>query len=258
MKKIFVSVLAASTLALGVSAAVLTPVEQLNSTATEVLQSYQNAQTQAKLEFISITSDDQRVNAGQVNAFFKKVGTKNILTLKLDSVKYAYNAGKNPTTAIAGSLGVDLTKLFPAGDLNGLMEDMDSTVKALADDYIRDYGPAVTLVTVTTEKNKDAAGNYVSVKCHTSLKIDLAQLPASKKVEDQVITGAEIDLVVEATTGLTFKGDVYSNTGYKGFRAGELGLKESLDKLLARDPVAIDQVKAFFNKLNDLADGLIN
>ena len=83
-------------------------------------------------------------------------------------------------------------------------------------------------------------------------------MPASKKAEDQVITGAEIDLTVDATTGLTFKGDVYSNIGYTGFKPGELGLKESLDKLLAKDPAAIDQVKAFFNKLNDLADGLIN
>ena len=164
MKKIFVSVLAASTLALGAAAAVLTPVEQLNATAAEILQTYQNAKTQAKLTFVSITSDETRVSQGQANAFFQKIGAKNTLTLKLDGVTYDYNAGQNPTTKIAGSLGIDLSKLFPAGDLNGVMDDMDSTVKALADDYIRDYGPAVTLTTVTTEKNKDAAGNFISVK----------------------------------------------------------------------------------------------
>lgn len=258
MKKLFVSLLAVSAVALGAVAGVLTPVEQLNETAAEILQAYQNDKTQAELKFITVNSSADHALQGKANAFFKKVGTKNTLSLKLDDVSYAYNEGKNPTTQISGSLGVDLTKLFPREDLNGVMDDMDSTVKALADDYIREYGAAVSLVTATTEKNKDAAGNFISVKCKVTLRIDLSLLPANKKAEDVVITGASVDLIVTATTGLGFSGEVYSNTGYKGFRAGELGLKESLDKLLTKDPAAIQQVKDFFNKLNDLADSLIN
>lgn len=257
MKKMILSLLAVSGFALAAHAT-LSAVSDLNQIAVEVLQPYQNDNTQANLEFVTVNANDQHVLQGQAHAFFQKVGTKNTLSLKLDDVNYAYNNGQTPSAQIKGALGIDLSKLFPQEDLNNLASDLDGTVKALADDYIKDYGAAVTLNTETKELNKDAAGNVVSAKAVVTLSFDYSKLPANQKAEDIVIKSALIDLGLNVKTGLTFSGTVQSNPAYKGFKAGEIGLKESLDLMLKRDPAALQKVKDFFNKLNELADGMIN
>jgi hypothetical protein len=232
-------------------------ITQLNNTVEKILLPYQDAQTQARIEFKNIQTDTVRALQAKLNAFFFKTGPGNTLTLKIDDLSYDYGNGQTPTTNLEGSFALDITKVLPQSDLNDLIENLEATIKDLTADYIKDYGNAVTITANVTDKTKNANGDYVTVKADLTVAIDLAQLPADKKAEDIPLTFANAKLELDVNKGIFVKAQVVSNPTYKGFQQGELGLKEALDLLLAQDPATMQQIQDLVKQINDIATDLV-
>lgn len=257
MKKIALSLGLGLTLASGVFAANNT-LEQLNSQVVSILAPFQNQSTVAKLNFEAIETDEQRALQVAGNALYSKVGSQNTFTVKVDNLSYNYGDGSAPMTIFKGALGIDFTKLLPQDQINQMIPYAAEMIEELAKEYSEEeYGDAVSVRSVITSTTKDVEGNFTSLTALISVKIDLSKLPEETSSEDIIATDAVFSLTINLKTGVMIDAYVVSNPEYIGFKEGQEGLKETLDKLLARDEEAMAEIEDFASRLDELASELV-
>jgi hypothetical protein len=233
-------------------------VSELNAEIERLLTPFQDENTKAFLNFRAIETDAVRATEVKLDALFRKIGTQNIAEVKIEDISYSYGNGETPTTNINGSLGIDITKILPQETLNEIIPGVEEMVLELAKDFAKEYGDAATIDVKVTDKTTDENGNFVTIKATMSGNIDLTKLPAEVKVEDVLFTSAGIELDVNLVKGISFKLNAISNPAYKGFQEDQEGLKEMLEKLLARDAKQMQEIESLFKNLNETASQIVN
>lgn len=229
----------------------------LNAEVVNLLTPFQNDQTKAELVFDDIQTNATNALALRLHASFDKIGSVNTLNLKVDELSYDYAGGIAPTTVIRGSIGLDFTKMFAPEEINELTNDLEATLKEYAGGYIEEYGSAVTIKALIDQRTTDTAGNTVSMSGVMSFAIDLGKLPANKKVEDVMLSSGQMTFKADFKTGASLDVRMTSNPAYHGFREDESGLKDILDRLLARDPDLMSQLSDLVGMIDGYAGNVV-
>lgn len=255
MKKFLLIPLFAASTAI---AAVAGNVAELNAEILKVLAPFQSENTVAEMKFSKAETNAERALSLAVSALYKKVGTQNTLTIDLKNIAYEYGNGTNPTTNVNAFLGLDLTKVLSQEDINQIIPNVEDMINQFKGDLVGQYGDALTIEVKISDRTQDEAGNYTGVKGQIDFAFDFAKLPEGQKKEDIVVKSGSASLAVNVKTGFSINATVVSNTEYKGFQGDNEGLKELLDKFLARDQSTMDQLQEAFRKMESLADQVVN
>lgn len=231
---------------------------ELNSAVEQLIAPLRNQTTEARLTFKSIELNDERAIALTLDGHFKKTGPANFAELRIDDLSYRYGDGSAPTTHIKGFVGTDFSKLIPQEQLNKMIPQLEGIVQSVASQFTTEYGAAATVSVEVLGKEQDAAGNYVGLTARLNATVDMSLLPQSVKPEDVFVKSASAEVVAHVNRGLGLDIVVVSNPLYKGFAKDNQGLKETLEKLLNRDPKQMDQIHRFFFDLNEVAQRIAN
>jgi hypothetical protein len=237
-------------LALTATTALAVTLAEVNPPLEDALRSLGDANTQASLKLEELTADDARATAAVLSGAYQKAGSKNSVRFLLDRAEYAYGDGSAPTTRATGTLELDLTKTFPRYQINLLVPQLDSLLSIMARQFAKRYGNAVTIKIKTAEKKKDAEGNWAEVRGSASFSIDMAKLPAGTAEDNVFFKSGSITLDVNVTSGMRYDLTLVTNPAYRGFRAGEDGLKEKLEKVAARDEATLKEVEELYRRID--------
>ncbi len=256
MKKVLITLGLALTLVTNVFAD--NTIDQLNNQVVTILAPFQNQETIAQLTFGAVETNDERAVKVEFNGHYRKVGSQNMLDVKVDNFSYNYGDGISPTSILRGSINIDITKIFSQDEINAIFTNGAEMIESLAKEYSKEYGDAASVKGVVTSATKDSDGNFTGITALISGRIDLSKLPENMESEDVFATNAVISLSLNTKTGFSIDGYVVSNPEYRGFQRDEAGLKEYLDKLLAGDEEAIAFISMFFSYLDEMASNLVN
>lgn len=257
MKKLVFSLGFGLTLAAGVVCAD-NVLDQLNTAVVNILAPFQDQATVAKLNFESIETNSERAVKVALNGQYRKVGSQNTFALNIDNLSYDYGTGTAPITVFNGSLGIDFTKVLPQDQINLMIPMAAQMVEEIAKDYTEEeYGDAATIRSVVTSTTKDTEGNFTALTALISVKIDLSKLPEETISEDIFATDIVLSLSINLKTGVMINAYLVSNPEYIKFKEDQEGLKEILDKLLARDDEALEELTDFVARLDDFASQIV-
>lgn len=233
-------------------------IEKLNSRVTSVLAPLQDESTVAKLTFDAVETNSEHADKVALHALFSKIGSHNKLKVTIDNLSYDYKDGNSPITILKGSFGIDFTKLLPQDQINQLIPNAAQLVEDFANDYASTvYGDAMSVKSVVTSTTKDNDGNYTGLSAMISIKIDLGKLPEGMESKNINFTDAALSLELNLKTGIKVDAFVVSNPEYIGFAREQVGLKEMLDKLLARDEETMAKLGNMANMMDFLAQDLV-
>jgi len=252
MKKFFLSLGLGITLASGVFAAD-DRLNQLNEQLVSVLAPFQNQTTEAKLIFNTIETNVDRVLKVAVNSFYRKIGSQNKLELKIDNLSYDYSDGVTPRAILRGSVNVDITKILSREELDQTIPDIEKLVEQFVESSTEKYSDAVSVKGVLTSTTKNDNGNYTALTALISIKLDLKKLPEDVDAEEIMATDVGVSLSIDLEKGVTIDAFVDSNPGYKGFKKGQMGLKEGLEALLAGDEKTLSVIRRLLGELDEIA-----
>lgn len=256
MKRMILSIGLGLTLATGVFAADNT-LDQLNEQVVSILAPFQDEVTVAQLTFNALETDADRAVKMAVDGHYRKIGSQNTLDVKVDNLSYVYGDGSAPTTSFKGSFGFDFTKLLSQEQINQMVDHASQLLDIITQEYLREYGDAASIKGTVTSTTTDDEGNYTGFSAMVAAKIDLKKLPEEKKIEDIIATEAMISVTVNLKTGVMIDAVVISNPEYIGFKEGQEGLKDTLDKLLARDEEELAKIGMLVKWLDSLATQLV-
>ncbi len=237
-------------------AAVFT-VQEVNQKVTALTAPFNTSDTAMNLEFTSLAVDAVRATDFGVKAFYKKTSPDNEVVLDIKSAQYSYGDGKNPTANLDVALKVDVIKALGQKLINEMAQELDKMAIELAGEQAAEYGAAAKVDAKITEKKVDANGDVESIKMTLSATLDLAQLPASKPLNDEEFKSIELS-VSAARTGFAVKATVVMNPDYRRFNTGDDGLKEYVEKLLADDVDAYQELSQFLAILDSVGTWVLN
>lgn len=233
------------------------PVAELNEAITQVLKPLQNERTNATVQFGAMEILPQGVKKLVFDSALKKIGINSgrLANIRL-SGNYA-NAfdGTDPQTNVKLSANFDLLSLIPQKDINELGNSIEELVKGLLESQ-GEYGDAITMVANVTEKVVDGDGNLQKIALLIDIKLDLSKLPADKPIDGEMLKELHIEGDI-SLNGISLALGFASNPAYKGFAEGQMGLKEWLEKLLARDSDTMKQVYEYAQTLSELSEYLV-
>jgi hypothetical protein len=235
----------------------LNPVIELNAEIQKILLPFQNEKTEARLTFDAIETDAVRALSLKLSGIYKKLGSNNQLEVLLSDLSYNYGNGSTPTTALKAALNTDLTKIVSQDDINDFIPGLEQTIIELAKGFTEEYGEAIQVEVKITDKSQDQNGNYTGIVGFLNFNIDLTKLPEGKLVEDVPVVSGTATISVQVKSGVGIDATVISNPQYKGFQENNEGLKEILDKLLAKDAATLDQFRSLFQQLEDFAKQIL-
>lgn len=242
---LFSSVFASSTLDL------------LNSEIANILAPFQDQATVANLKFDAVEINNEHAAKVAFNGLYRKIGSKNSLEIKVDNLSYDYGDGTSPTTVLKGSLALDLTKFLTREESNEMIPSAIELLEATVKSYTEEYGDAIFIKGVVTSTTKDNDGNYTGLTALISTKIDLNKLPENLSRDEVMVTDAFFSITLNLKTGIAVDAFIISNPEYWGFQDNQLGLKELLEHLLARDKEAIQVIVNVFANLDYMASNIV-
>jgi hypothetical protein len=235
----------------------LNPVQELNEEIQKILLPFQNEKTEARLTFAAIETDAVRALSAKLSGIYKKIGNNNQLEIALNDLSYNYGNGTAPTTNVNLNLNTDLTKILSQDDINDFIPGLEQTIIDAAKGFTEEYGEAISLTVAITDKTQDENGNYTAIAGSILFNIDLAKLPEGKLAQDVPVLSGNAAISVQVKNGIQITATVISNPQYTGFQENNQGLKEILEKLLAKDAETLDQFRGLFQQLEDFAKQIL-
>jgi hypothetical protein len=239
-------------------ASTATSVTEVNSAIQQILAQFQNRLTAVKVEFKKIEIDDVRAKEAEVTIGYKKSGSVTTLELNIPKLSYDYGDGTAPTTKLRGQLKLDLTKVFSQREINDLVPSLEQAILDTAAGMTEEYGDAISMDVKITDKKQDEQGNYVSMKGRLKFKFDFAKLPPNRPKNKVLLSAGQIDVNLNVQTGVGFNVSIVSNPEFDGFKKDNDGLKEYLEKLLAKDPEVLNSISRMVFSLDNSAERIVN
>ncbi len=231
---------------------------ELNNVIAEILAPFQTVNSKASFSVLKLEANESNLLKVKVTGFYGRVGRAQAMTVNVSDITHDFNNG-TPLTRIRGGAAIDLTKLFPAEQIDGLVDSAEEMVKDIAGNFTKEYGDAVTLDARMVEKVKGPDEHYESFKAFVGVKIDLTKLPEGKKAEDIPFTEAALSINVALASGLALNGQIVHNPQWKGFAAGSpMNPMAAIEKLLSRDEGAKAKIADILKKVDAMAGTLVD
>ena len=228
---------------------------ELNKAVAEILKPFNNNLTKATVMFNRVETNAQRATHVDLTVDYSKKGPDGDAALKISKLTYAYPDGGEPKTDGRIALEFNLLNVISQAQVNQLGPEADKLVAQFLADYTKRYGAAAAIDARVTRNEVDAQGNLTALGLTLGVKVDLAKLPAKVDPRDVEFTAAQLDLQI-TLQGLEASFAVTSNPKSRSFERGQQGLKEELEKLLARDPQQLRQIGRFIQTIDGIAAAL--
>jgi hypothetical protein len=230
-------------------------IDQLNAQIDSLFSPFLNEVTVAKVTVGTLETNDEHAVKVDLNGFYRKSSSKNMVEVKIGNLSYDYGDGSAPKTVFNGLINFSLSKWLPLAQVNNIFEGALPYVDAAVKDwFLSGYGDAASMRSIVTSTTKDTQGNYSALSALISIKLDLAKLPADQLIEDIIVTEAVFSFTLNANTGLIADAFLVTNPAYKRFNKNEMGLKELLDGLIAGNEFEMAVITAFIKDFDWLAD----
>lgn len=237
---------------------------RLNAAIADLLKPLNTPVSKAALVFYAVKTNAERAVEASVGISYERSGKKNRLVIKPQtaakptaSYGYAEDAGARPVTTVNVEFEYDLLKMFSQQRLNQLGPSANELAESFARDFGKEYGAAATISAEPPAVVRDAKGDIESLSMTLGAAIDLAKLPATIKAEDVPFTEIQASLAIGRRGGGLFA-RVASNPAGKSFQRGQTGLKEMLDKLVARDPAEMRRASGWIGTIHQFAAYLVD
>lgn len=230
--------------------------DALNQEVDNLLAPFRDPTTQAELKFGEVRVDAERALSFQVTGLYKKAANGRHLGILVDNLEYQYAQGA-PYANLNGTIDVDLVKMLDQKTVNDILSNVESYIVNLARSYTTRYGQAATTEAEVTDRIQDKQNNYVSLTGRIGIKIKTAKLPEHIQAEDILFTEVAAIVTLDVHAGIRADIKVGVNPLYKGFKSDQSGMKEALEKLLARDPQQLADIRDLFTRFDDAATFLV-
>ncbi|OGR85363.1 MAG: hypothetical protein A3J74_02165 [Elusimicrobia bacterium RIFCSPHIGHO2_02_FULL_57_9] len=228
-------------------------VAALNAEIVTLLAPYNNPVTSAKIVFSKVTVNESRAVELAFSVSLHKKGTKGEASLEIPELRYHFpEAGGEPELVGKLALKFDVLSVVTQEQVNEMGPSADRWVKEFADEYARKYKGAARVDARITHKEVDDKGNLKALGLALEGEIDLAKLPPDRKPEDEVLRAIKIEASgdlkgVDLTLAAIF------NPNAEQFKKDGEGLKELLEKLLARDPKLMKDIVKYAEQIDQWA-----
>lgn len=223
---------------------------QLNDAIVDLLQPFNTADTKAKVNFGRVETNADRALAMSASVDYAKRGPNGSATVT-GSVDYDYPVGGVPRTKADLNLGFNVLNVVEQRTINQFGPMADKMVAGFAQDFLSEYGQAAAVNAKVTRRDVDAAGNLTAIAVDLNAKIDLSRVPAAKQAS---VMFAELGVKLEITlAGASLKIDLVTNPAHSSFARDQDGLKERLEKLLARDADQMDEIRSMIRMFDQFA-----
>jgi len=230
----------------------------LNASIAEALAPInQQPNTRAEVVFTKLATNDQRAVDVAVKLRYQKKGPRGELDVDLQELVYSFPEapGSIPETRAKLAIKVNLLNFLSQKDINALGPQADKFIAGYLEDYRRRYGSAATLDIRMTHKDYEGEGenrNLTGLGLVFNADIDLSKLPQGRDPKQELLTSiqAQLEIGLKAMEGtLRF----LSNPHSRYFERDQRGLKDSLEKLIQRDPKAIEEIRRMVGYLESFA-----
>lgn len=231
-------------------------VPDVNAKVAELVKPFNNATTTLQVAFKTLNFDAIKTLDFEFSGSVAKVGTVNTAKLDFQSVRYQTDAAGNPILSVELNASMDFVKALGQDIINAYANELDVALVDIAKDFTKGYGAALVFKSETKEKIVDAKGDVEALKVILTATLDPAKLPAPQTEEDAEFRS--FNVVVTATrTGAHVSGEAVLNPGYRGFQAGQDGMKEYAEKVMADDPATLQLVQYYLAIADSLAEQLV-
>lgn len=236
---------------LAIAAPKVLKVAEVNQAIDELLQPLRNEKTIVNLSFDELKLSEKYTESVKITAEAVKVGTYNILRFDLPELSYKRNAGR-PVVRGEAKLNLNFVKAFGQKMINDLGPSAHEIVADFVKEYSKDYGQAVKLDAKVTQEVYDANKNLTGLVVRLKASVDMTKLPASMPEREVPLT--KLDVVFTATPNrLYIKGMAIMNPTYRGYDKDEQGMKEYLEKILAKDAATLKDISSLAEIVNTFA-----
>ncbi len=241
----------------------LSKVSELNAAIAKLVAQYNYKGSKVSLVVSKAEVNAERAVALQGKIVVKKVGQSAAGALKGDvSYSYPVRADAIPVLSFSAELDArhgNMTKILnnlgvSEDEVRRLFVETEKSVHESANEILKTYGDAATVVVKVKHSTKDKAGNYRDLALQLDVKLDLTKLPANIKPEAVLLLAAKMDVDLDLDRGFSVKGKVLMNKNYTSFRSDEVGLKEYVEALLKQDPAAMAELSGIAMLGNMLMD----
>lgn len=228
---------------------------ELNKAIEEVLAPYNNNLTSAKVRVSRAETNADRAVAVEATVDYSKKGPDGDAVIKIEPVKYDYPIGGEPKTEANVSMKFNLLNVMTRDQINQMGPQADKMIAYFAKDWMKRYGPAAKIDARITRKDVDAQGNLTALGLSLGFSLDLAKLPKGMDPKGEPLVEAHLTLDV-ALDGLDGKLTFTSNKDARSFERGQTGLKEHIDRLVARDPKELAEIARYVKSIDSLAQAM--
>jgi len=255
MRKIYLLPFLLSTLISTAFATNNPTLDKINMNIQNVLESFQNNTTLAKINFDKLKMNSDRALKVAFNSHAQKIGANNIIDLKIKNLEYNYNKGLNPQILFSGSFGFDFTKVKTPQEINEAIED---AIKELNNTPTTPYGDALKIKSTISAIEKDDNDNKIGFTAIISAKIDFNKLPTDTSKEDIDFKKMTFAVSVNAKTSSEMHGHINLNPDAKSFKDGQEELKQTLEMLIDNDQNLMMAIAYIAGQIDEVATDLLS
>ncbi len=230
-------------------------IDALNAAVAEALLPFNGALKNVKLSFSKVATNDKRATQVAFSFDYSLIRPKGSASLAIKDFSYAYpdTPSAKPELNANISAKFNLLNVMTQEEINKLAPAADERIKTYLSDLNKRYGDAAKVEARITRKDTDPKGNITGLGLALSLIIDLSKLPGGVDPKDVLITDGQLEVSI-GLNGIEISAHAVSNPNAKQFERDQVGLKEMLDKLLARDAKALREIVDFVKQIDEAAD----
>lgn len=232
-------------------------INALNAVVAEVFRPYNGALQSVKGSISKVAANDKRVTQLSLSFDYSTIRPKGSASLSIKDFSYSYPDAPSakPEFNLDMSAKFKLLNAMTQEQINAIGPIADRMLKSYTEKGTKDYGDAAKVEAKITRTDTDAKGNITGLGLELGVNIDLAKLPSGVDPKAIQVTDLKAKLSI-GLNGVELSAKGVANPDAKEFQKDQRGLKEALEKLLARDPKLLKDIGNFIEQLQLAADSV--
>ncbi|MBI3504983.1 MAG: hypothetical protein HY059_09095 [Proteobacteria bacterium] len=230
-------------------------VQALNDAAKAIIAQFHTPPSAtAVITVKNVAVDAQRTNSLSVSFEASKTA-RTTAKIQFGNVSYGYNNGQ-PSFSADGTADLNLLAVFPQAQIDEYYPEIVNLVKEQLSRSFGEYAHAVNVEQRITANPGTASENKPpvrSISLFVEAKVDFARLPAST-AKAVPFKRVRVDISGQTLQRFTARVSGESNINSKYFQQGQVGLKEMLEKIQARDPETERTLRGYMRQVKDMVD----